>query len=64
MFDPHLKAGSKVRVLDHGILSANERELIGKAGRIVRAYVSSCRLEIEGKSVQLPKVALELVGKR
>jgi hypothetical protein len=62
MFDPQMQDGMRIRVRDHGILSGPERDLIGKTGRVVRAYVASCRVEIDGKAVSLPKVALELTG--
>lgn len=64
MFDPHLKDGRTVKVLDHGVLSADEREFIGKTGRIERAFVASCRVTFCGASVMLPKIALQLLEKR
>jgi hypothetical protein len=64
MWDTHIKDGSRVRVAERGPFHSNsERALIGKTGRIVRAYISSARVEIDGKPVMLSKATLDLVRK-
>jgi hypothetical protein len=58
-FDPELREDATVRVRDLGLSNDIERRLIGKTGRIVRAYIASCRVEIDGVPVTLPNRALE-----
>jgi hypothetical protein len=64
MWDTHLKDGSKVKVTDRGPFQSDaERALIGKTGRIVRAYNASARVEIDGKPTMFSKSTLDLVRK-
>jgi hypothetical protein len=64
MWDTHLKDGSEVKVTDRGpFQSAAERALIGKTGRIVRAYIASARVEIDGRPVMFSKSTLDLIRK-
>ena len=62
IFDAHIKEGCKVRVLEKGPFhTPDERRMIGKTGQVVRAYVSSARVEIDGKPMMFSKSVLELV---
>jgi predicted transcriptional regulator len=65
MWDTHIKDGCRVKVANRGpFQSETEREMIGKTGRIVRAYVSSARVEIDGKPMMFSKATLDLVPNR
>lgn len=64
MWDTHIKDGCKVKVANRGpFQSEAERAMIGKTGRVVRAYNASARVEVDGKPMMFSKATLDLVRK-